>query len=68
MRNSEQIGVITVSPVVSYERTSTPQTDLQLVPFEHTIPISVCSWQWGTNTVVFVSGSQTYETTFSQVK
>lgn len=73
MRNGEQICIFTVSPVVVYKRTTTtiPEfytSESDLITFEHTIPISIHSWQWGANTIVFVSGTQTHETTLAQCK
>jgi hypothetical protein len=73
MRNGEQICIFTVSPVVVYKRPTTTNDDpytLHSNPltFEHTIPISVHSWQWGANTIVFVSGTQTCETAIGQCK
>lgn len=73
MRNDEQICIVVISPIVVYVPTamssiSSLVSESYSSSFKHSIPISIHSWQWGKNTVVFASGNQTHEITFSQSK
>jgi len=83
IRNNEQICVVNVSPIVKYNPdttlmesdfakrmriTNSSISEIQPILFKHSIPISLHSWQWGINTIVFVSGDQSHEITFDQSK
>lgn len=43
MRNDEQICIVVISPVVVYNPNTSLISELQPIPFKHTIPISIQS-------------------------